>query len=234
MQRLKSLIQLKRISHSANPPNPPYILHQRHTYTKHPHTCPAMHLPITVYQYDRRTKEYLFSHCLSSSVPSSLPPTLLNCSSGMGILRDGLELLKAAMRAPALVLINGTRSKVLSASGEEIGAMPPVSDASVIYAFEMICINIPSCILHYRLRRDGALVLVSSNEDVNCLTCHVPETLSISYVKKHLAVRAESIRKLIRDRRIVVEMGARTSVYSLDTLHRRCVLVSAEKNNVYK
>jgi hypothetical protein len=193
-----------------------------------------MHLPITVYQYDRRTKEYLFSHCLSSSVPSSLPPTLLNCSSGMGILRDGLELLKAAMRAPALVLINGTRSKVLSASGEEIGAMPPVSDASVIYAFEMICINIPSCILHYRLRRDGALVLVSSNEDVNCLTCHVPETLSISYVKKHLAVRAESIRKLIRDRRIVVEMGARTSVYSLDTLHRRCVLVSAEKNNVYK
>lgn len=201
---------------------------------KTPHTCPAMHLPITVYQYDRRTKEYLFTHCLSSSVPSSMPPTLLNCSTGMGILRDGLELLKAAMRAPALVLINGTRSKVLSASGEEIGAMPPVSDASVIYAFEMICINIPSCILHYKLRRDGALVLVSCNEDVNCLTCHVPETLSISYVKKHLAVRAESIRKLIRDRRIVVEMGARSSVYSLDTLHRRCILVSAEKHTVYK
>jgi hypothetical protein len=45
-----------------------------------------------------------------------------------------------------------------------------------------------------------------------------------AYLKKHLAARAESIRKLIRDRRVVVEMGPRSCVYSLDTLQRRRVL----------
>ena len=71
-------------------------------------------------------------------------------------------------------------------------------------------------------------MLVSCNEEVNCLTCHVPETVCSSYLKKHLAVRAESIRKLIRDRRIVVEMGPRVCVYSLDALRRRRVLESRE------
>ena len=42
----------------------------------------------------------------------------------MGVLREGLELLKAAMRAPAILLINGTRSKALSASGEEVALSP--------------------------------------------------------------------------------------------------------------
>jgi hypothetical protein len=88
----------------------------------------------------------------------------------------------------------------------------------------MMCVNIPSSILHYRLRRDGALVLVSCSEGVNCITCHVPETVCTAYLKKHLAARAESIRKLIRDRRVVVEMGPRSCVYSLDTLQRRRVL----------
>jgi hypothetical protein len=88
----------------------------------------------------------------------------------------------------------------------------------------MTCVNIPSCILHYRLRRDGALVLVGGCEEVHCLTCHVPEAMSASYLKRHLAARADSIRKLVRDRRVVVEMGARSCVYSLDTLHRRTVL----------
>lgn len=188
-----------------------------------------MHLPVTVYRYDRRTSEYHFSHCLCSNVPQRAPPSILNCSSGLGMLRESLELLKAAMGAPAVVLVHGTKSKVLNASGDEIFSMPPVSEAVVIRAYEMMCINIPSSILHYRLRRDGALVLVSCNEDVNCLTCHVPETVSVSYLKKHLAVRAESIRKLIRDRRIVVEMGARSCVYSLDTLHRRRVLNSSDE-----
>ena len=190
-------------------------------------TCPTpspMHLPVTVYRFERRTKEYLFSHCLYSQVPHSAPPTVLNCSSGRGMLREGLELLKAAMRAPAVVLINGSRSRVLSASGDEVASMPPVSEAQVIRAYEMMCVNIPSSILHYRLRRDGALVLVSKSEDVNCITCHVPETVCNAYLRKHLATRAESIRKLIRDRRIVVEMGGRSCVYSLDTLQRRRVL----------
>ena len=146
------------------------------------------------------------------------------------MLRESLELLKAAMRAPAVVLVHGGRSKALSASGEEVKSMPPVSDLPVIRAYEMMCVNIPSCILHYRLRRDGALVLTGCNEEeVNCLTCHVPATICTSYLKKHLAVRAESIRKLIRDRRVVVDMGLRACVYSLETLHRRSVLGSTEK-----
>ena len=187
-----------------------------------------MHLPVTVYRLDRRSKEYVFSHCLYCSVPHSTPPPILNCSSGLGILRDSLELLKAAKRAPAVVLINGSHSRALSASGDEVVSMPPVSEARVIQTFEMMCVNIPSSILHYRLRRDGALVLVGCNEEVNCLTCHVPATVCSAYLKKHLAVRAESIRKLIRDRRIVVEMGPRVCVYSLDTLRRRRVLESRE------
>lgn len=192
--------------------------------TRHPAT--RMHLPITVYTYSRRNKEYCFSHCLISIVPGSAPPPILNCSTGMGLLRDGLELLKAAMQAPAILLINGTRTKALNASGEEVASMPPVLETTVINAFEMTCINITSCILHYRLRRDGALVLVNCNDEVNCLTCHVPDTICASYLKKHLAVRAESIRKIIRDRRVIVEMGPRTCVYSMDTLHRRSVLES--------
>ena len=193
---------------------------------------PMLHLPITVYRFDRRTKEYRFSHCLRSCVPGNYsPPAILNCSTGMGMLREGLELLKAAMRAPAVVLMHGSRTKVLSASGDEvISILPPTAtEVPVIRAYEMLCINIPSCILHYRLRRDGTLVFCIA-EEVNCLTCHVPETVCASYLKKHLDARAGYIRKLIRDRRVVVDMGARACVYSLETLHRRRVLV-VENNN---
>jgi hypothetical protein len=91
-----------------------------------------MRLPVTVYRYDRGTKDYRFSHCLTFTVPDSPPPAVLNCSTAMGVLRDGLELLKAAMRAPAVVLINGARSKALSASGEEVASMPPMLDAQVV------------------------------------------------------------------------------------------------------
>ena len=83
-----------------------------------------MRLPVTVYRYDRKAKEYRFSHCLTSLVPGRPPPAILNCSTGMGVLLEGLELLKAAMRAPAILLINGTRSKALSASGEEVALSP--------------------------------------------------------------------------------------------------------------
>jgi hypothetical protein len=188
-----------------------------------------MHLPVTVYQFDRRTKEYRFSHCLLAHVPGSTPPAVLNCSTGMGLLRDGLELLKAAMRAPAVLLVNGSRTKALSASGEEVATLFAARDVPVIRAFEMTCINLCSIILNYSLRRDGVLVLASCNEDVNCLTCHVPESMCAKYLKKHLAARAEHIRKLIRDRRLVVEMGSSATVYSLDTLHRRRVLGSQNK-----
>ena len=198
-----------------------------------------MFLPVTVYHYNRRAKEYIFSHCLQINVHRAAPPVLLNCGTGMVLLREGLELLKAAMCAPAVLLINGTHSKALNASGDEVKSMPPSVEVPVVHAYEMMCINIPTYILYYRLRRDGALVLAGCNNNeaaggggVNCLTCHVPKTISASYMMKHLTLRADSIRKLIRDRRIVVEVGPRTCVYSLDTLQRRRVLGTAEIEHV--
>ena len=87
----------------------------------------------------------------------------------------------------------------------------------------MSCLNLSTHITHYRLRSDGALVLVDRGE-INCVMCHVPETLKQSVVREHLKTRANSIRKILRDRRIVVEMGCRTCVYSSETLQRRNVL----------
>ena len=88
-----------------------------------------------------------------------------------------------------------------------------------------MCLNLATPITHYRLRSDGALVLVDQGE-VNCVMCYVPETLGVGVVRTHLQSRANSIRKVLRDRRIVVEMGCgRTCVYSNETLQRRSVLV---------
>jgi hypothetical protein len=101
---------------------------------------------------------------------------------------------------------------------------PPLHRISAIKAYEMTCLNLSTHITHYRLRSDGALVLVDSGE-VNCLTCHVPESLGQGIVRAHLNSRANSIRKVLRDRRIVVEIGSRTCVYSSETLQRRNVLM---------
>ena len=108
------------------------------------------------------------------------------------------------MRAPAVLLVNGSTIKALSASGEEVPSLFSAHDVPVVRAFEMTCINLSSCVLHYRLRRDGALVLVGANDKVNCLTCHVPETMCMSYLKKHIAARYDHIRKLISDRLLIV------------------------------
>ncbi len=88
----------------------------------------------------------------------------------------------------------------------------------------MLCLNLTTHITHYRLRADGALVLIDKGE-INCVTCHVPESLSRSVVREHLLSRANSIRKVLRDRRIVVEVGPRMCVYSSETLQRRNVLM---------
>ena len=90
-----------------------------------------------------------------------------------------------------------------------------------------MCLNLSTPITHYRLRSDGALVLVDQGE-VNCVMCYVPESMGhgVGVVRTHLQSRANSIRKVLRDRRIVVEMGGgRSCVYSNETLQRRSVLV---------
>ena len=85
----------------------------------------GVHLPVTVYAFDRRTKQYRLVDCLQCVVPCATPPTVLNCSAGLGMLGENLELLKTAMQTPAVVLRNGTRSKAYSASGDEVVALPP-------------------------------------------------------------------------------------------------------------
>ena len=98
-----------------------------------------------------------------------------------------------------------------------------------------MCLNLSTHITHYRLRADGALVLVDRGE-VNCVMCYVPEILgNLSIVRSHLNSRANSIRKVLRDRRIVVEMGCgRTSVYSSETLRRSNVLMDEETHEEKK
>ena len=88
----------------------------------------------------------------------------------------------------------------------------------------MMCLNLATHITHYRLRSDGALVLIDRG-DINCVTCHVPESMSMGVVRAHLSCRANSIRKVLRDRRIVIEIGRRMCVYSSETLQRRNVLM---------
>ena len=208
----------------------------------------SVHLPVTVYAFDRHSKLYRLVECLQCAVPCALPPKVLNCSAGLGMLGENLELLKAAMQTPAVILQNGARTKTLSASGDEVAVLPPtqrcvsgvwhcrflvvpltplslaLSRIKIIKAYEMMCLNLSTHITHYRLRSDGALVLVDKGE-INCVMCHVPESLSQNLVRQHLHSRANSIRKILRDRRIVVEIGRRFCVYSSETLQMRNVLL---------
>lgn len=85
----------------------------------------CVHLPVTVYAFDRRTKQYRLVDCLQCEVPCATPPKVLNCSAGLGMLGENLELLKTAMQSPAVILRNGARSKAYSASGDEVVALPP-------------------------------------------------------------------------------------------------------------
>ena len=90
-----------------------------------PSHATSVHLPITVYSFDRRTKKYALADCLQCAVPCATPPKVLTCNAGLGLLGENLELLKAAMQTPAVILQNGTRSKALNASGDEVVALPP-------------------------------------------------------------------------------------------------------------
>ena len=178
------------------------------------------YLPVPVYTYCRVSSKYEITGCLAYSVPMHALPAVLNCSTSMAILSENLELLKAAMRAPAVVLVHGTHSKAYCAGGEPLDSMPPMiqSDKLLIRAYEFLCVNLTSQLATYRLRADGELVLSGSGE-MNCVTSYIAPTLTMSSLKKYLSIRATSIRKTLRDRRIVVTLDAeRVCVYSLETL----------------
>ena len=180
----------------------------------------ALKLPVSVYTFDSSKHRYELSGCFVYAVPARELPAVLNCSTSMSVLSDNLELLKQAMRAPAIVLVHGTQVKAYCASGEQLDSVPPMvqDDKRIIKTAEMLCLNLTSQLVTYRLRGDGILVLSGCGE-MNCITSYLCPNLTMPTLKRNLAIRAEALRKTLRDRRLVVAVGSeRVCVYSLETL----------------
>lgn len=177
----------------------------------------ALQLPVTVYRYDG--KQYVFQSCMQCVVQGALFPRVLTSGTSQGLLGEGLELLKAAMQAPAVVLYKGVRCRIYNAACDEVKTLPPAEPVRIVRAYELPYLNLSTQLVHYRLRPDGALALVDTGR-LHCAMCHVPEQMRMDEVRGHLRARAHAIRKLLRDRRLVVEMGERACVFSLETL--RC------------
>jgi hypothetical protein len=176
-------------------------------------------LPISVYQFDQRTKRYVFQSCLQFPLRCTPLPRVLTSSASAGIASENVDLLKAAMRSPAVVLRRGTRVRIYNASCEEVQTLPPSEPVRVIRAYELPYLNLSTHMAHYRLRGDGALVLADTCR-LHCAMCHIPETMEVGAVRTHLWSRRHTIRKLLRDRRLVVEIGERATLFSIETLRR--------------
>ena len=180
----------------------------------------ALLLPISIYQYDQRNKRYVFQSCLQFPLHSHPLPRVLTSSASAGIASENVDLLKAAMRAPAVVLRRGARTRIYNASCEEVKTLPPAEPVRVLRAYELPYLNLSTQIAHYRLRADGALVLADTCR-LQCAMCHIPEYMELDYVRTHLWSRRHTIRKLLRDRRLVVEIGDRATLFSIETLRRQ-------------
>jgi len=177
-------------------------------------------LPISVYQYDSRTKRYAFQSCLQFALRSNPLPHTLTSSTSAGIVSENIDLLKTAMRAPAVVLRKGSRVRIYNAACEEVQTLPPTEPIRVLRAYELPYLNLSTQIAHYRLRTDGALVLADVCS-LHCTMCHIPEYMELDYIRTHLWSRRHTIRKLLRDRRLVVEVGERATLFSTETLKRQ-------------
>ena len=95
---------------------------------------------------------------------------------------------------------------------------PNAHPIRILRAFELPHLNLSTTVAHYRLRGDGALVLAGAGP-LHCTMCYVPEELDLESVRGHLRSRAHAIRKLLRDRRLVVELShGDASVLSCETL----------------
>ena len=101
----------------------------------------------------------------------------------------------------------------------QVHTLPPTEPIRVIKAYELPYLNLSTQIAHYKLRNDGSLRLVDMGR-VHCTMCHIPEHMDLDDIRVHLCDRAYAIRKLLRDRKIVVEVGDTASVFSCETL--RC------------
>ena len=187
-------------------------------YAVFPSVCMNLRLPILVYVYDQRSKQYHFETCFQCEVPGAPLPKTLTSSASIGVLGDNIELLKAAMRFPALVLRKGLRTQIYNASCDPVQTLPSdVRPMRILRAYELPHLNLSTLIAHYRLRGDGALVLAGTAR-IHCTMCYVPDQMDMDYMRSHLRSRVHVIRKLLRDRRIVVEVADKVSVYSWATL----------------
>ena len=94
----------------------------KNTSPPHPIGMPVafLHLPISVYRFDSRTKQYLFQSCMQCVVRGAPMPTVLTSSAGQGMMGENLDFLKAVMRAPAIVLCKGARIRKYNTSLEEV------------------------------------------------------------------------------------------------------------------
>jgi hypothetical protein len=81
----------------------------------------ALRLPISVYRYDKKTKQYVFESCVQFTVRCAPMPRVLTSSASQGMMGENMDLLKAVMCAPAVVLCNGTRTRIYNSSFEEVG-----------------------------------------------------------------------------------------------------------------
>ena len=179
-----------------------------------------LHLPATVYTYNSKRLRYELSGCWVYSARVRPLPTVLNCSTGMSVLSDNIELLKQTMCAPAIVLVHGTQITAYSASGDKLDSVPVMArdDKRIIKTYEMMCMNLTSKLVTYRLRGDGVLILRDCGE-VNCVTCYIPPNITMANLKRNLSIRADALRKTLRDRRLTVVVGPeRLCVFSLETL----------------
>lgn len=80
----------------------------------------ALRLPISLYRFDTRSKQYVFQSCVQFVVRCAPMPGVLTSSASQGMLSENMELLKAVMCAPAVVLYKGTKAKIFNASCEEV------------------------------------------------------------------------------------------------------------------
>lgn len=106
---------------------------------------------------------------------------------------------------------------ILTIHLHQVPVLPPTEPARVVRAYELQYLHLSTQIAHYRLRRDGVLALVDTGR-MHCAMCYIPETMALDYMRAYLRCRTLSIRKMLRDRRIVVEVGERVSVFECETL----------------
>lgn len=79
-----------------------------------------LRLPVSIYKYDARTKQYHFQYCLQCAVPGAPFPSVMTSSAGQSIVGQNSDLVKAALRTPAVMLCKGARVKIYDSSYEEV------------------------------------------------------------------------------------------------------------------